>query len=221
MGRTTFDPARAAPQWTWPDLKVHVLTSRPLSPDLPAEVIAAPTASRYSSRCVRAVPIATSRRRRPEDDPSVPADRRSGGREVVLLTILLGGGLPVSRHRELLRLGLQSRRISPTVRPSWRTRSADFVGQAMSVIKTKPLQTERVEGAECSATISLILDRSEPGQGPRLHPRTPTRRGASSMATWCSKPDTSAPARRSGRRGRPRGRACRTNSPTRAHGPRG
>lgn len=41
--------------------------------------------------------------------------------------------------------------------------------QDMSVIKTNPRETERIEGAEHGATISLILDHSEPGQGPRLH----------------------------------------------------
>jgi len=39
----------------------------------------------------------------------------------------------------------------------------------MSVIHVNTLETTRVDGAEHGATISLILDRSEPGQGPRLH----------------------------------------------------
>jgi mannose-6-phosphate isomerase-like protein (cupin superfamily) len=39
----------------------------------------------------------------------------------------------------------------------------------MPVIKANTLQTTRVEGAAHGATISLILDYSEPGQGPRLH----------------------------------------------------
>jgi mannose-6-phosphate isomerase-like protein (cupin superfamily) len=37
------------------------------------------------------------------------------------------------------------------------------------VVKTNPLATERIEGAEHGATISLILDCSEAGSGPRLH----------------------------------------------------
>lgn len=39
----------------------------------------------------------------------------------------------------------------------------------MTVVKTNPLETQRIEGAEHGATISLILDCSDPGQGPRLH----------------------------------------------------
>ena len=39
----------------------------------------------------------------------------------------------------------------------------------MPVINANMLQTGRVEGAAHGATISLILDHSEPGQGPRLH----------------------------------------------------
>jgi len=39
----------------------------------------------------------------------------------------------------------------------------------MAVIKTNPEETQTIEGVEYGATISLILDRSNPGQGPRLH----------------------------------------------------
>ena len=39
----------------------------------------------------------------------------------------------------------------------------------MAVIKTNLEQTQTIEGVEHGATISLILDRSNPGQGPRLH----------------------------------------------------
>ena len=39
----------------------------------------------------------------------------------------------------------------------------------MAVVKTNPLATQRIEGADHGATISLILDCSEAGQGPRLH----------------------------------------------------
>ncbi len=39
----------------------------------------------------------------------------------------------------------------------------------MPVVSTDPLATRRIEGAEHGATISLILDSSEAGQGPRLH----------------------------------------------------
>ena len=39
----------------------------------------------------------------------------------------------------------------------------------MTVIKTNPEETQTIEGAEHGATISLILDHSNPGQGPKLH----------------------------------------------------
>jgi mannose-6-phosphate isomerase-like protein (cupin superfamily) len=39
----------------------------------------------------------------------------------------------------------------------------------MPVIKARNLETGNLEGAEHGATISLILDHSEPGHGPRLH----------------------------------------------------
>jgi hypothetical protein len=37
------------------------------------------------------------------------------------------------------------------------------------VINANDLQASRIVGADHEATISLILDESEPGQGPRLH----------------------------------------------------
>lgn len=39
----------------------------------------------------------------------------------------------------------------------------------MAVVKTNPSETQRIEGSGYDATISLILDCSEAGQGPRLH----------------------------------------------------
>ena len=39
----------------------------------------------------------------------------------------------------------------------------------MPVIDSRTLDTGNLKGAEHGATISLVLDRSEPGQGPRLH----------------------------------------------------
>ena len=39
----------------------------------------------------------------------------------------------------------------------------------MAVLHVDWLETTSIHGAEHGATISLILDRSEPGQGPRLH----------------------------------------------------
>lgn len=39
----------------------------------------------------------------------------------------------------------------------------------MPVINASTIETGRIEGVAHGATISLILDHSEPGQGPRLH----------------------------------------------------
>jgi mannose-6-phosphate isomerase-like protein (cupin superfamily) len=39
----------------------------------------------------------------------------------------------------------------------------------MPVIKAATLTGATLRGVDCGATISLILDRSEPGHGPRLH----------------------------------------------------
>jgi mannose-6-phosphate isomerase-like protein (cupin superfamily) len=39
----------------------------------------------------------------------------------------------------------------------------------MTVINASTLPTGNLKGAEHGATISLILDRSQPGHGPRLH----------------------------------------------------
>ena len=39
----------------------------------------------------------------------------------------------------------------------------------MPIIKSDTLATGNLEGEEHGATVSLILDDSEPGQGPRLH----------------------------------------------------
>jgi dihydrofolate reductase len=39
MGRQTFVPALGAPDWPWGDMKVFVLTSSPLPPETPAEVV--------------------------------------------------------------------------------------------------------------------------------------------------------------------------------------
>ena len=39
----------------------------------------------------------------------------------------------------------------------------------MAVINTQNIQTGSIKGIDHGATISLILDHSEPGHGPRLH----------------------------------------------------
>jgi quercetin dioxygenase-like cupin family protein len=39
----------------------------------------------------------------------------------------------------------------------------------MSIIRAQEIGIHRLEGAQHDATISLILDTSEPGEGPRLH----------------------------------------------------
>jgi dihydrofolate reductase len=40
MGRRSFLPALGAPRWPWPGLQVHVLTSSPLPPQTPDDVVA-------------------------------------------------------------------------------------------------------------------------------------------------------------------------------------
>lgn len=42
-------------------------------------------------------------------------------------------------------------------------------GGRMSVIRAQPGGTRTIQGADHGASISLILDESDPGQGPRLH----------------------------------------------------
>ncbi len=39
MGRTTFEPALGAPSWPWPGKRVYILTSRPLPPETPGDVV--------------------------------------------------------------------------------------------------------------------------------------------------------------------------------------
>ena len=39
----------------------------------------------------------------------------------------------------------------------------------MPIINAGDLGSGNLKGADCGATISLILDHSEPGEGPRLH----------------------------------------------------
>jgi dihydrofolate reductase len=41
MGRNTFAPAVGSPHWPWPNLRVFVLTGRPLPEGTPAEVVSA------------------------------------------------------------------------------------------------------------------------------------------------------------------------------------
>ncbi|MBF6175782.1 dihydrofolate reductase family protein [Nocardia blacklockiae] len=43
MGRNTFEPAVGAPHWPWPGLRVFVLTTRPLPPGTPEDVVSAPS----------------------------------------------------------------------------------------------------------------------------------------------------------------------------------
>lgn len=43
MGRNTFEPAVGSPTWPWPNLRVFVLTTRPLPDGTPEHVVSAPT----------------------------------------------------------------------------------------------------------------------------------------------------------------------------------
>lgn len=62
----------------------------------------------------------------------------------------------------------------------------------MSIINAATLETGNLKGAEHGATISLILDESEPGHGPRLHRHPTTRPGSSKKETSFSSSETSA-----------------------------
>lgn len=61
----------------------------------------------------------------------------------------------------------------------------------MQVIKAGTRKHGNVKGADCGASISLILDESDPGQGPRLH-RHPLRRDLG-RARW--RPEMSSRSR--------------------------
>jgi len=99
MGRNTFVPALGAlPAWPWPDLQVYVLTSSPLPPETPADVIVVPDGpaalverlrSRGSDRDVHLV----------GGPRTIRAFYELGALdrlEVVVLPILLGAGTPLS-----------------------------------------------------------------------------------------------------------------------------
>jgi dihydrofolate reductase len=97
MGRTTFEPALGAERWPWPDLRVFVLTSRPLPSGTPAHVVACGNPAELVER-MRAADFAG-------DVHLVggPATIRAFAEigalhrlELVLLPLLLGSGLPLS-----------------------------------------------------------------------------------------------------------------------------
>jgi dihydrofolate reductase len=100
MGRTTFLPALEAPRWPWPGLQVYVLTSRPLPPETPADVIAAhggpagliqQLRSRGSDGDVHLV----------GGPQTIQAFAELGALdrlEILVLPILLGDGIPLSPH---------------------------------------------------------------------------------------------------------------------------
>ncbi len=115
MGRTTFDPALGAPSWPWPDLRVYVLTSRPLPTDLPVPVTAAASATEVLAR-MRA------------DDLGGDVHLVGGPKtirafheisaldrlEVVVLPLMLGAGIPLSPpDASPLPLTLESQRTFP------------------------------------------------------------------------------------------------------------
>jgi hypothetical protein len=53
----------------------------------------------------------------------------------------------------------------------------------MPVIKASTLKNGNLKGADHGATISLILDHSDPGQGPRCTATAMTRSGSSRKET--------------------------------------
>jgi hypothetical protein len=60
----------------------------------------------------------------------------------------------------------------------------------MPLIKNDALPTGNLKGGDYGASISLILDKSEPGQGPRLHDTPTTKPGSSSKEPSPSTPTT-------------------------------
>ncbi len=98
MGRSTFVPALGAPSWPWPGLPVFVLTSRPLPPGTPGDVIAVSGGPAALARQLRARPsggdvhlVGGPRAIRGCQEAGV-LDRL----ELVILPILLGSGVPLS-----------------------------------------------------------------------------------------------------------------------------
>jgi dihydrofolate reductase len=98
MGRSTFLPALGAPKWPWVGLQVFVITSRPLPPETPPEVVvlsggpaeaAGRLRSRGSAKDVHVV-----------GGPQTIAGLAEAGAldrlEVVVLPLLLGTGAPLS-----------------------------------------------------------------------------------------------------------------------------
>jgi dihydrofolate reductase len=97
-GRSTFLPALGAPTWPWPDLQVYVLTSGPLPPKTPADVIVASVGP--------AALVERLRSRGSDGDVHLVGGPRTirafhelgalDRVEVVVLPILLGDGTPLS-----------------------------------------------------------------------------------------------------------------------------
>lgn len=95
MGRSTFLPALGAPAWPWPGLHVFVLTSQPLPPETPPDVVAIAGGP--------AAAVERLRTRRSGGDVHVVGGPRTieglaavGGLdrlELVVLPIMLGEGL--------------------------------------------------------------------------------------------------------------------------------
>jgi dihydrofolate reductase len=97
MGRTTFLPALGAPSWPWPGLQVYVLTSSPLPPGTPADVIASGNAAK----------LARELRSRPSGGDvhlvggprTIRAFTEIGELDrvdLLVLPVMLGGGVPLS-----------------------------------------------------------------------------------------------------------------------------
>jgi len=97
MGRNSFLPALGAPRWPWPGLQVYVLTSHPLPPQAPGDVIAvadpAVLAGRLRSRASGGdVHLVGGVRTIRAFQEAGALDRL----EIVVLPVLLGQGVPLS-----------------------------------------------------------------------------------------------------------------------------
>lgn len=98
MGRSTFLPALGAPTWPWPGRQVFVLTSRPLPPETPPDVVVVSGGP--------AEAVARLRTRESDGDVHVVGGPRTieglaaigalDRLELVILPIVLGAGVPLS-----------------------------------------------------------------------------------------------------------------------------
>ncbi len=114
MGRTTFDPALAAPRWPWPGRRVYVLTSRPIAVETPEPVVADSDAGALLERMRTAGHRDVHLVGGPQ---TLNAFRKIGALdrfELLVLPLQLGSGVPLSAAgTDLTRLHLEQHQAFP------------------------------------------------------------------------------------------------------------